>query len=146
MFKRLVLRRLNDLRVGLTLGLRRLFAGHQKVLHRADQLWNAEEFTGGPAWKVYALLQEVADGIKDLQEREKHMTKVVDDLVGQVKSLRGVVDSADALLAKLFALIQGAIDTGDVTKVQAALDDLKAQQTDLANAVAANTPPAPATP
>ncbi len=93
--------------------------------------------------EVLASLKRSEKLLGRILEEERNMSKVVDDLVVQVQGLRGVVDSADALLAKLFALIQGAIDTGDVAKVQAALDDLKVQQSDLAAAVAANTPPGP---
>ncbi len=86
---------------------------------------------------------EVLGVLRDLVREVKKMSKAVDDLVVQVGAMKGVVDSANGLLAKLFALIQGALDTGDLAKVQTALDDLKAQQASLADAVAANTPPTP---
>ena len=71
------------------------------------------------------------------------MSQQVDDLVVAVAELRTVADSSEALLDKLFGIIQGAIDTGDLAKVQTAVDELKAEAAELAAAVVRNTPAEP---
>ncbi len=75
-----------------------------------------------------------------LTERVKNMASAVDDLVAQVAAQKTVIDSTVTLLNKLTLLLQGAINTGDMAKVQAVVDDLKAQDKALADAVTANTP------
>ena len=70
------------------------------------------------------------------------MSATVDSLVAQVAQIKTTGDSAIALLQKLFTLLQGAVDTGDMGKVQQAIDDLKAETQSLADAVTANTPAA----
>lgn len=98
----------------------------------------------GMFWKlkVWNKLLAVEALLNQVLEREKHMSKVVDDLAAEVAGLKSVIVSAETLLTKLFALVQGAIDTGDITKVQVVIDDLKAQKAELAASVEANTPPA----
>lgn len=68
------------------------------------------------------------------------MSQVIDDLVAQVEAQKTVKESVKTLLAKLFALVQAGINSGDLAKAQAALDDLKAQDQELSDAVTANTP------
>lgn len=69
------------------------------------------------------------------------MAQVIDDLVAKVAALTDVESSAIALLNSLHALLQSAVSTGDIAKVQQAVDDLEAGRAALAGAVVANTPP-----
>ncbi len=78
-----------------------------------------------------------------LQTEVLKMSQQVDDLVAQVAAQRTVIDSTKTLLVQLFDLVQAGITSGDLTKVQQVLDDLRAQDQELADAVSANTPPTP---
>jgi FtsZ-binding cell division protein ZapB len=80
---------------------------------------------------------------QSLTQKVDKMSQQVDALVAEVARVKTVNQSAKDLLVKLFALVQSAIDTGDMAKVQAAVNDLKAQDDDLAAAVTANTPASP---
>lgn len=72
------------------------------------------------------------------QEREEIMT--LDDVKNKVTEMASVVDSAEALLADLHQRLIDAIALGDMAKVQEIADAIDAQKTELAAAVAANTP------
>lgn len=79
----------------------------------------------------------------DWIEREVlRMSQTVDNLVAQVAAQRTVIDGTKTLLSSMWTQLQGALDTGDLQKVQTALDDLKAQDAELAKAVVDNTPAA----
>ncbi len=68
----------------------------------------------------------------------------LDDVVAAVAAESTVVDSAVTLLTSLKAALDAAIASGDPTKIQAVSDSIGAQTKTLADAVAANTPAAPA--
>ncbi len=80
---------------------------------------------------------------QSLTQKVDKMSQQIDALVAEVARVKTVNQSAKDLLVKLFALVQSAIDTGDMAKVQQAVNDLKAQDDDLAAAVTANTPASP---
>lgn len=65
----------------------------------------------------------------------------LDDLRREVEETNTVVDSSIALLEKLSQLIRD--NAGDPAALKKLADDLDAQQTKLAAAVAANTPTEP---
>lgn len=88
-------------------------------------------------------LIHISTQVDALVEVGLSMSQVVDDLVAQVAAQKTVVDSVKTLLSQLFTLVQQGISTGDLAKAQQALDDLKAQDQALTDAVTANTPPTP---
>jgi len=91
-------------------------------------------------------LDHIIEHLHRIDERLCKMAQVVDDLVAQVAKQKTVLASVKELLQKLFAIVQAGISTGDLAKAQAALDDLKAQDDEIAQAVIDNTPPTPPTP
>lgn len=64
------------------------------------------------------------------------------DIKTQVAANKDVTDSAIVLLNGLHQALQDALNNNDTTAIQSILDDLAAQKTQLADAVAANTPAA----
>lgn len=78
-----------------------------------------------------------------LLKRVSHMSEAVDALVQTVSELSTVVDSENALLDQVFALLQAAIDSGDMAKVQQAKNDLEAKKAEMVAAIVRNTPAAP---
>lgn len=65
---------------------------------------------------------------------------LLDTLEAKVTELTEVVDSAEELLGELARLLQEAINSGNPARIQAVVDALESQKSELAAAVAANTP------
>ena len=78
--------------------------------------------------------------LDSLLSNERMQTMTLDDVLVKVGALTTVVDSAEALLATLNQQLQEAIALGDMAKVQAIADSIDANRSELAAAVAANTP------
>lgn len=87
-------------------------------------------------------LEAVQSQLDQIQKGILKMSKAVDDIVAEVAAMKTEVDSTKTLLEKLFAAWQTGIDSGDMVKMQQALNDLRAQKQELADAVIANTPAA----
>lgn len=82
--------------------------------------------------------------LRRMDQLEKHMSVLVDQLVSEVAANKSATDSAVALLKLLMDKIQSGIDSGDLDKIQQAVNDVHADTGALAAAVVANTPAAPA--
>lgn len=65
----------------------------------------------------------------------------LDDLVAEVTAQKTIIGSVKTLIAGLQQQLADAIASGDPAKVQAVLDQLKANDADLAAAVPANVAP-----
>jgi uncharacterized protein (DUF2336 family) len=89
-------------------------------------------------------LSAIQQRLNQLIQGETKIMATLDDVVAATAAEKTVVDSAVALLNNLTAMLQAALATGDPTKIQAAVDAITAQTQELATAVAANTPAAPA--
>lgn len=72
--------------------------------------------------------------------KEVKMSQAVDALVAEVTEVKGVQESAKALIEKAVVLLEGAISTGDMQAVIEATNALKASTDPLAAAVAAGAP------
>jgi rubrerythrin len=79
-----------------------------------------------------------------IERMENLMSKLVDELVDEVRRNRDVTASAVKLLESLVAKMQDAIDDEDQEKLQSILDEVKADSETLGAAVVANTPSQPA--
>ncbi len=86
----------------------------------------------------------IVDALKPITEGITTMATVLEDLVKAVADERTVTASAIALLQGLKGMLDAAIAANDMTAVQSAVDSLHAGQAELAAAVTANTPAAPA--
>ena len=83
--------------------------------------------------------------INSLHEKVDQMSQNLDSLKAAVAANTAVIGSAVALIGGLAEKLQTAIDAGaDPAELQALADELRAQDTALAEAVAANTPADPA--
>lgn len=71
------------------------------------------------------------------------MAGELDNLTAQVNEIKGVAESAGALLAGLHQMLLDAIASGDPAQIQALADNLGATKVALAAAVAANPLPTP---
>lgn len=72
------------------------------------------------------------------------MAATMNDLLAAVTAQKTSDDSIITLLVQIKGLLDAAIATGDMTKVQTAVDALVAEQAKIAAAVAANQPTTPA--
>ena len=70
----------------------------------------------------------------------KHMAATLDDILAEIAGLKTVNDSIIELVVKIKGLLDAAIATGDMEKVQTAVDELEAEKARIAAAVVANTP------
>lgn len=89
-----------------------------------------------------ALTPALQAALLPLQQGLTAMATVLEDLVREVQESRTVTESAIILLNGLKAALDAAIAAGDMSAVQAAVNDLDAQQAALAAAITANTPAA----
>ena len=89
--------------------------------------------------QIVALLQTLTRG-------SKLMTKELDTLIERVTAIESVGDSAVVLLNELKAELDAAIAADDAAALQELSDRLGAQAQELADAIVANTPVAPAEP
>jgi hypothetical protein len=78
----------------------------------------------------------------ELKERLTNMANILAALQAEVTKVEGVEDSAIALLQGLSQQLKDALAANDPAKIQAVIDELDVKTTALADAVAANTPPA----
>ena len=83
---------------------------------------------------------ELKQGIQTLIGKVIKMSAQLDKLTQEVSETNTVIDSAIALLSSLSDQIRNLKD--DPAKLEQLANDLDAKQTELANAVAANTPSA----
>lgn len=81
-------------------------------------------------------LQQGARIMSVLQDQVKELTD-------EVAVIRTVAESENALLSKIFGLLQAAVDTGSIDNVKAAVAALKSEQASMEAAIAANTPTEP---
>jgi hypothetical protein len=79
-----------------------------------------------------------------ITERLNQMATILEDLVREVAETRTVTGSAIALIQGLKAALDAAVAANDMTAVAAAVAELDAGQAELAAAITANTPAAPA--
>lgn len=79
----------------------------------------------------------------DIYEQGMEIMSALDSLTAAVAKNDEVINSAVTLLQGLKAKLDEAIASGDPAKVQALSDSLGADTQQLADAVAANTPPTP---
>lgn len=86
----------------------------------------------------------ILQALQPIREGITTMATILEDLVREVSEQRTLNGSVIALLQGLKAALDEAIVRGDMTAVKAAVDDLEAQQVELAAAMLANTPAAPA--
>lgn len=103
------------------------------------------EFTGWGVWFTVLLLW-ISTKLTKQSRRMRTMSAAIDQLVAEVAEIKTVEASEAALLDKLFGLLQAAVDTGDIAKVQSAITDLQAVKADAVAAIARNTPAEPPTP
>jgi chromosome segregation ATPase len=75
-----------------------------------------------------------------------YMSEQIDNLEAGQHAIEASVDQAIAELKELHDDLQGAIDSGDMARVQAVADALRAKTDVLNTAIADNAPPAPVTP
>ena len=92
--------------------------------------------------KLSAIQNSLTTERKDLSG----MAVTLADLQAKVTAQNTVVNSAITLIQGLKAQLDAAIAANDPAQLQAISDALGTQDTALANAVASNTPGAPATP
>ena len=90
------------------------------------------------------LLQMIFKQLKTINKRMKTMNEQLDTLTARVASIETVGDSAVVLLAGLKEQLDAAIAADDMSGVQDLSDRLAAQTQELADAITANTPRAPA--
>lgn len=110
----------------------------KKMVHRlGEKLDNLDQVTTG---QLVALNQKILDTIVKSQEK---MMSVQDDILAEVTRNATIAGSVKALVEGLRTQLQDAIDSQDLSKVQQALDTLKASD-DVTQAVIDNTPAAPA--
>lgn len=84
--------------------------------------------------------------VYELKGTVQYMADLLSTLEFNVTALRTVEDSAIALLQGLKAQLDEALASGDIRRIQAVSDALGTDTADLAAAVVANTPAAPAAP
>ncbi len=70
------------------------------------------------------------------------LVSIGDDILAGVSEIETVEASMQTLLEQLFAALQGAINTGDMTKVQEAMTRITALKDKMVAATIANTPAA----
>lgn len=75
-----------------------------------------------------------------VKKQEESIMPTLDDLTADVQSQGTVIQSAEALLSGLSQQLKDALAANDPAKVQGIIDAIDAQKSDLAAAVAANTP------
>ncbi len=97
-----------------------------------------------PLKNVEKAVLHVAALLDTLRRQGERIMAMLDDLQAQVAANGTVIQSVITLVQGLVVKLQAALDANDPTKVQAVIDQLKAQDQALAAAVAANTPTPPA--
>lgn len=102
--------------------------------------------TLGLSWQDREWIQSQFDLIFEklttLRKDVEDMTPELQGIIDEVAHNTDVAESAKSLLAQLFDFVQAHID--DPAALQGALDQLRANDQSLADAVTANTPAAPA--
>jgi uncharacterized coiled-coil protein SlyX len=97
----------------------------------------------------YGPIAEIEAKLNALLTKETKMAKTIDDLTTDVEATKTVNASVMTLLtgltAQITALKSASTDAGTAVKIDALASQMEAQNTDLAAAVTANTPGAPAT-
>ena len=88
--------------------------------------------------------EAVTRAIAPILERQTQMATILEDLVREVAETRTVTGSAIALIQGLKAALDAAVASNDMSAVSAAIAELDAGQAELAAAITANTPAAPA--
>ena len=101
------------------------------LLSRLDQILARLDQMAARFDKIDATLQALLKGQQMAQA-------TIEDIIAEVTAEKTVADSAVALLTQLFAL------RNDPAKLQAAFDQMVANKNELAAAITANTPQAPA--
>lgn len=86
----------------------------------------------------------IPQALGPLTEGISHMSTILEDLVREVAETRTVTGSAIALIQGLKAALDAAVAANDMSAVAQAVADLDAGQAELAAAITANTPSAPA--
>ncbi len=97
-----------------------------------------------PLKNVEKAVAHVAALLDTLRRQGERIMAMLDDLQAQVAANGTVIQSVITLVQGLVVKLQAALDANDPAKVQAVIDQLKAQDQALAAAVAANTPTPPA--
>jgi hypothetical protein len=93
---------------------------------------------------VIARLTRIESKLNTLIAKEIREMATIDDIKAAVTAEDTVVASAVTLLQQLATQLQTAINANDPTALQAVVDDINANAKSLGDAVAANTPAAPA--
>ena len=94
--------------------------------------------------EVLERLRRIERKLNTLTVMEVAVAKEIDDLRAEVEENGSVVASAVTLLSGLKAALDAAIASNDMGAVRNLRDQLDANNQQLADAVAANTPAAPA--
>ncbi len=81
----------------------------------------------------------------NLKEMEERIMATIADVQTEVTKEDTVIASAITLLGNLSQMLKDALAANDPAAIQKVIDDIDLNTTALANAVAANTPAAPAT-
>lgn len=89
-------------------------------------------------------LDQILGALTTILEKETTIMAALDDLKAAVAAEDTVVDSAVALLQGLKAALDAAIASGNPADLTALSADIGAKTKSLSDAVAANTPAAPA--
>jgi len=86
----------------------------------------------------------IPQALLPIQQGITTMATILEDLVREVAETRTVTGSAIALIQGLKAALDAAVASNDMSAVSAAIAELDAGQAELAAAITANTPAAPA--
>lgn len=99
--------------------------------------------------KLDAVLELAREAVRSghrIEQTERTLIMAtLDDILAETTSQKTLVDSVVTMIAGLHDQLTQALASNDPAKVQAALDAIKANDTALAEAIAANTPAAPTT-
>lgn len=106
--------------------------------------WEDREWLQGEFNKVYAALGTLLMQQVETREEVHAMTPELQGIIDEVQNNTDVANSAKTLLQQLFDFVQAHIN--DPAALQGALDQLRANDQQLADAVVANTPQAPDNP
>jgi hypothetical protein len=91
-------------------------------------------------------LTRIETAVNNLLKGFATMPQTLDDILAEVTRNTSVEQSAVTLIQGLAAQLQAALNSGDTTKIQAIITQLKANDDQLAAAVTANTTPPPPPP
>jgi hypothetical protein len=102
-----------------------------------DHVWIEENFK-----KIHEALIDIRYQVQQIEKDVQEMTPELQGIIDEVAHNTDVAESAKSLLGQLFAFVEAHIN--DPAALQSALDQLKANDQGLVDAVVANTPAAPA--